>query len=522
MTRAPLKSRILRAGGITVAGSGILIVLGTVIRMVIARVYGPEGMGEYAGFLMFLKLFGTIAVFSLPRAVLKFAAEYEEGNELKRTRDLFSSIFILLTVSCVLVAIASQLFTPSLMKLVKLPADRTLSLLLGLTLIMATHSVLTSTLFLGLMQNIRAFLISISSMLVMIGLAAAAYFIVPFPVYFLLVGGYLVSSLVGIVLACRQGFLGLVFSRAEIKKAFRFALPIVLMSYFGFAAEWFDRFALGMYFGVREMGLFSAGLVVFTATRKIPLSLSEVLVPSYSKISLHGKETLARAYGKNVYYYALIFFFVTVGLVLYRRELIFILFTGDFLPAADILLILSGSFILSVITNPGSSLLVGCGYTKLNTANYIFGVAVLVPALIIFTRLWGIQGAAAAKMLAHFATTAGMLFILVRVVKIRIAFQNLLKLFLFTLVIGLLAGLIKYHFVFIGWSIIFFLLSYFGGVWILFLAPEDRRYLGAIWRKRKEGRQFLREPGVDWEEGSGEGDSDRVIPDRGSDTKPEV
>ena len=498
MTRAPLKSRILRAGGITVAGSGILIVLGTVVRMVIARVYGPEGMGEYAGFTMFIKFFGIIAVFSLPRAVLKFAAEYEEKNEFRRIRELFSSIFILLTASCLLVAVASQLFIPALMKFVNLPVDRTLSLFLGLTLVMATHSVLTSTLFLGLMQNIRAFVISISSMLVMIGLAGAAYFILPFPVYFLLVAGYLASSVIGIILARRQGFLGLTFSGGEVKKAFRFALPIVLMSYFGFAAEWFDRFALGMYFGAREMGLFSAGLVVFTATRKIPLSLSEVLVPSYSKISLHGKEVLARAYGKNLYYYALLFFFVAAGLVLYRRELIVLLFTPEFLPAADILLILSGSFVLSVITNPGSSLLVGCGYTKLNTVNYIVGVAVLIPALVIFTRLWGIRGAAAAKMLAHFATTAGMLFILVRVVKLRIAFGAVLKLLLFTLAVGAIAGLIKHHLAFIGWSLLFLAAAYFGGLWFFLLSPEDKRYLKDIRQKSRRSSQFFREPGVKW------------------------
>jgi len=208
---------------------------------------------------------------------------------------------------------------------------------------------------------------------------------------------------------------------------------------------------------------------------------------------------IARVYGKNIYFYGLIFFFISGVLILFHRELITIMYTEEFLPAADILLILGGSFVLSVITNPGSSLLVGCGYTKLNTINYVIGVAVLIPTLLIFSR-WGIRGAAAAKMLTHAVTTAGMIFILIRVVGLKIPFSPILKLLAFTLVTVLLTALAKMVVPFLV-SILFFVVIYAGGVWFIVLSGEDKEYLQEIWLKIRTGNKMLREPGVDWEEG---------------------
>ncbi len=488
----------MRAGAVTVFGSGVSMLLGMVVRMVIARVYGPEGMGKYAGFLMFLSLFGTLASFALPRAVLKFVAEYEEDRQLERIRKLFSSVFIFLSLTCILVAVVAQLFTPALARLVNLPADRTMALLLGLALILATQSKVVSSLFLGLLQNIRAVIISVSSLLAMLALAAYAYLINPPPVYFLLVGGYLVSAMLGVFLAYRQGLLKLQFSGEEIRRAFGFALPIIFMSYVGFFAEWFDRFALGMYFGVKEMGLFSAGLVVFAAARRLPLSLTDVLVPSYSKISLGGNEALGRAYGKNIYYYSIVFFFVAGFMVLFREEIVTVLFTKEFLPAADILLIMSGSFILSVIANPGSALLVGCGRTKINTINYLVGVIVLIPCLLIFTRHWGIRGAALAKILSHLTTTVGMLFILTRAVRLKIPFLPLLKVLGLMLVSTLVTALSRPLICFFPIRMLLMVVLYSGGLWLIVLTPEDKDYLAKVFHKLTTGREMLREPGIKW------------------------
>ena len=182
--------------------------------------------------------------------------------------------------------------------------------------------------------------------------------------------------------------------------------------------------------------------------------------------------------------------------------MITILFTDKFLPAADILLILGGSFVLSVITNPGSSLLVGCGYTRLNTINYIIGVIVLIPALLFFTKNWGLQGAAAAKILTHLITTSGMVFILTRVVKLKIPFIPLLKLLAVAVLSGLITWWTKPYISFFPLSILLLIVLYFGVIWSSVLSPKDKNYLLEIWHKLRSGRDMLKEPGVDWEDDS--------------------
>ncbi len=495
-----VKHRIIRAGTIAVAGSGVSLVLGLAVRMVIARVYGPEGMGEYAVFKMFLSLFGTIALFSLPRAVLKFSAEYEERRELMRIRSLFSTIFVALTSSCLLLAIAAQFFAPALSRLINLPADRTLVLFLGLTLIFSTYSSMTASLFMGLLQNFRALIISVSSTLAMICLAAYAYLVHPIPVYLILVGGYVLSGMFGITMVRNQGFLKLEFSRSELKKALLFSSPIILMSYLGFLVEWLDRLVLGIYFGVEEIGLFSAALAVFTPLKKVPVTLTDILIPSYSKISVRGKEALGRVYGKNIQYYAIFYLLFACILILFNRELIELLYTERFMAASGVVLILSGTLILSIITSPGSSLLVGCGYTKLNTANYVLGTSVLIPALFLFSRRWGIHGAAAAILLSHVAAASGILFILTRMIKLKIDLVPLLKVLVTCAGAGILALGVKILFLSPPASLLTLVISYFSGLWMLVLSPADKQNFREIWMRLRSGRRNLWEPKVEWDE----------------------
>jgi stage V sporulation protein B len=499
MKRPTIKRRIIRAGTITVLGSGASIVLGVVVRSLIARVWGPEGMGEYAGFMMFVSLFGVIAAFSLPRAVLKFTAEYEESGSPDKIRRLFSTVFLFLTLTCVLTAAASLFFSPRLGKLIHLPVDRQRALLLGVTLLLGMYSMLASTLFLGLLQNLRGFAISISSLLAMLALAVYAYLAKPFPVYLLLVAGYLVAGLLGVFLARHQGLLVFRFDRGELKRALAFALPLAAVSGLEFFVEWFDRFSLGVYFGPREMGLFSAGLVVFSAARRLPLSLTEVLVPSYSKISLSGKEVLGRAISKNIALYGVAFCFLALAIFLYRTEIIVLLFSGDFAEAATILGILSWTFIFSSITNPGSSLLIGCGHTKLNSLNYAVGVGVLIPSLIVFTRFWGTTGAAAAKLLTHAVTTVGMLIILKRALRLQIDFLPLAKILVFASAVGGLMILLRRLTPSLLVGVPVLCVLYFGGVWLLVLGREEKAYLREILRQARQGRKMFHEPGVEWE-----------------------
>jgi len=160
---------------------------------------------------------------------------------------------------------------------------------------------------------------------------------------------------------------------------------------------------------------------------------------------------------------------------------------------------------LSVITNPGSALLVGCGYTKLNTYNYVAGAVVLLPALMILTRHWGIRGAAMAKVLSHLITTGGMIFILTRIIKIKFPFRHLFQLLLLTLVAGIISGLTKYLIPFLPLSIVLLPLLYFGGLWLLILNPEDKQYLKDICLKLKSGTKMIREPTVNWDEDDGIG-----------------
>ena len=89
-----ISKRIASASAIVIVFVIFLQCLGIAIQSLLGRVYGAEGVGLYASFMMFISLYSIIAIFGIPSALSKYTAEYEERGEFRKIKESFSSVLV--------------------------------------------------------------------------------------------------------------------------------------------------------------------------------------------------------------------------------------------------------------------------------------------------------------------------------------------------------------------------------------------------------------------------------------------
>lgn len=422
-----LIKKIAKASVITVIFTLLFLVLSVIIQSLIGRIYGPSGLGLYASFMMFIGLYSMFAIFGIPAALSKYIAEYDEKQKFSKIRESFSSALIFATLTSLGIGLLGYYITPYLASAMHLEAPSKMSLFILIALISFVYSQISQSFFRGLLDALKSSFIQIIPFLGILCIVLYAYFFNLIPVYHAIVLGYFLSGVIGMLLCIKENIITVNISRGELYKILKFGLPVALMSYFVFVSQWIDRITLGVYLGVMEIGIFTAGLVIVNAIRQVPLSLNPILIPAYSKINVYGKESVERAFNLNVKL-ASIFLFLMGSLVfLYADAMVFLLFGSDFNQTIIILKILSIQIFLSAITLPTSTLIMGIGYPKLNMYLSFVGVPIRVLLVILLTKYYGIWGTAIANVLSGVLFVFGSIFISSRVLRIKLYWENLVR-----------------------------------------------------------------------------------------------
>ena len=422
-----LSKKIANASAITIIFTVISLGLGVVIHSLIGRIYGPEGLGLYASFMMFIGLYSMFAIFGIPSALSKYVAEYEERREFKKIKESFSSVLIFVTFTSLIIGLLAYHITPYLAKVMHINAPSEMIIFVLLTLLFFIYSQISQSFYRGLLNALKSSFIQIISLIGILCIVLYAYFVTQIPVYYAIAFGYVVSGIFGLLLCVKDKALITNFSKEELYKILKFALPIALMSYFGFIAQWTDRIVLGIYLGVAEIGIFTAGMTIIQATRMIPASLTPILVPSYSKINVYGKANVEIALNLNIKFASIFLFFIGSLTLLYARDIVFILYGSKFAQTVLILQILSIGTFLTAITIPTTTLITGSGHPKLNLYLNLIGIPTQIVLIVLLTKYYGMVGTATANPLAGLVYVFGTVFMVSKVLKITIHLENLMK-----------------------------------------------------------------------------------------------
>lgn len=472
-----LAKKIGKASGITVTSTVVYLGLAVLTNSLIARIYGPEGLGLFAAFLMFVQLYSMFAIFGLPVALSKYTAEHEERREHLEITKIFSSLLIFATFSSISIGIISKFSTPHLARIMHIQSTDHFSFLISVALLFFSYSKLCQALFQGLLKAFKSALIQNLSFLGMLLVILYAYFFRKIPTYYAIVFGYLASGILGIWLCKKEGVLKWQFNRVALLKIIKFAIPIAIGSYLFFISQWVDRFTIGAFLGVKEIGLYTAGLTIIQAIKRIPLSLTNVLIPSYSKISVYGIEKTEKAFNFNIKILAIFLFFLAILIFLFSDYIVNALYGSNFLKTIQIVKILSLGLFFSALTIPLSTFIVGRGFPKINMYLSLVGVGVQVILVLIFTKLIGINGTAMANVFAHPVTLCGGCYIVIRVFKIKLKWLNVFKPLLNCMIsASLFISARKLHLNIVA-SVVLLVTCYCIITWVLVLSKKEKEII---------------------------------------------
>ncbi len=421
-----LVRKIAKASVITIGSTIVYLGIAVSVNSLIGRTYGPEGLGLFTSFLMFVQLYSMFGIFGLPTALSKYTAEHEEKKEHIEIVKIFSSLIIFSTFSSIVIGIISRFLTPYLAEIMHIQSTNRLSFFTSVTLLFFSYSILCQALFQGLLKAFKSALIQNLSFLGILIVILYAYFFKRVPIYYAILFGYLASGILGIWLCTKEGVLKWQFDRKSFLKIVKFAIPIAVGSYVFFISRWVDRFVIGVFLGVKEIGIFTAAVLVVQAIQTIPLSLGTTLVPSYSKVSLLGTSKIEKAFNMNIKILASFLFFTGSILFLFASEIIVLIFGSEFSSASLILQILTIDLIFTCAILPAATLMTGGGFPKISALISSTGVFLQALFVILLTWKFGMIGTACARVLALPFLLALNLIFVKKVFKIKIEFKNII------------------------------------------------------------------------------------------------
>ena len=491
-----LKS-VARGAGIFFIGIMLGRFLGYLIRMVIARLLGPEQYGLISLGISVVEISATLALFGLPTAINRYVPFYWTRGQTDRVRGTIRSSLAIslpaaLATGLVLFWLTNQLSLDVFKKPDLIPILKIFAVIVPFYSIM----MISSAIFTGFkkmeyivytqqfLRYILILAIFVALFLFGFGIDAAIY---AYPV------GYFFTAVMGLFLAQRLfPFIGKQLeSRINFKQILTFSWPLILVSMIWFIIDRVATIMLGYFKSSDIVGIYNAALPLAQLIPAVLQSFTTIFLPIVSSILSTGDfKELRNIYTittKWVFLFTLPLFIVIFASA---KFLIVTLFGAEYVDATPALQILSLGFLFHAAVGPTTMTLNALEKTKLILFNTVVAFVANISLHYFLIPKYGIVGAAiaaAAALLILNVLTLIEIFVLYRIMPFN---KNYFKI----LTVGVLSTTGLYlvaNYLLSGLSILtfFLLMTAFALCYLIFILfariiePEDLVVLREVKKK---------------------------------------
>jgi len=98
-------SELFKGGGISLVLRFGGLALGYVLTLIIAKLFGARGLGDYVLAITILKLFSVLAKFGLDTASIRFIASFASQEKWKSVLDLRKKVLSILSITSVVASL---------------------------------------------------------------------------------------------------------------------------------------------------------------------------------------------------------------------------------------------------------------------------------------------------------------------------------------------------------------------------------------------------------------------------------
>lgn len=392
------------------------------LRMFLARYFGPAGLGLLTLVIIIQGIAVIIGTFGIPIALTKYAAEYKgDRDKLNQTNSsaLVSSIgfgvvlcILLYTLSSVIATIFNKAELARLLKILALaiPFIPFLETLQGLLIGLREMKIYA---YLLILRNALNILLIIALVEFGFGVEGAVF-------------GIVLSALVGCMLAII--FLGKYLSLnldnilQNTKNLVSFGSQVFGANAVNFIAGQVDVLIIGYYLANIKVGYYSAAVSMSLLLFIIPEAIQRISIPVsseyWSKNNLQGLQSII---DKSMKYSASIVLPIGLGMGFFAKEIITLIFGAEFIYAVlPFCILLIARVVRGATIVPVGGSFSGIGRPDVGLKLDALSSVLSIGLSILFIPRFGLTGAAMATTTSLLAGCIIGLILLQRIVRVNI------------------------------------------------------------------------------------------------------
>jgi O-antigen/teichoic acid export membrane protein len=462
-------------------GLVISLVITFLLKVFLARGLGPSGLGIFSLIMIVLEIAIIVGPFGTPIALIKYSAEHKDERE---KLDQFTSCAFISSIALgVLIGILLYILSAPIARIFDKPELARLLKILALAIP-----------FLSFLDTWQGLLNGLREMKVYAYLLILRNFLNTICIIALIELGFgIEGAVVGIVVA---GVAGCLFGAFYLRRTFRLNLAHFFQNgkkliWFGaqvcgsnainFVANQVDVIMLGFFLPSTSVGYYSAAVSISVILGIIPEAIQKISLPVSSEYgSKNNYQTLQKILDKTMKYSASIVLPLGLGMFFFAREITTSIFGGEFISAVSPLCIL----LIARVIRGATIMPVGGSFSGVGRPDVPLKLDALTSVLgfglnLLLIRRFGVAGAAMATTMSLLAGTFAGLWLLPRIVKVRIDIRWYSRAMCFS--VGAIAcfllgknftgSIVAACFVLPGYMILFF---------VFLLTPEDKKLFQSL------------------------------------------
>ena len=363
------------------AAKVIINILALLSTVLLARLLTPEDFGLVALATTMLAIISAVTQLSLASALIHHKAPTDTHFHTAWTLNLSRAIIVGM-LFCAAAPITSTLYNE--------PRLLNIMLVLGASVMLAGFNNPKMVILTRNLVFWQEFVMTVTQKLAgfLVGIGIAIFY----KSYWALIGGAIASQLVGIIVSYVIIPFMPKFSFTHARELWSFSIWLTLGQIINTLNWKLDHLLIGGYLGPQTLGQYSVGdNLAGMPTRETIGPLETTLFPGFNQIA-HDKERLKIAYRSAQSLITAIALPVGVGCALIAHPLVLLGMGAKWLPAVDVILVLSCVFALQTLSSPVHPLAMAKGETRLLFRRDLLSFVMRVPIIILGMFLGGLLG----------------------------------------------------------------------------------------------------------------------------------
>jgi O-antigen/teichoic acid export membrane protein len=382
---------------------------------ILSRLISPEQMGIIAVLTLVDSACVVIGTLSFPNAVVKFMAQHLSTDDKATAASIFYQALRVTFVLALPLAVAVYAAAPVLARILLQQTSYALYLqLLSLDIVVYAGLLpILNAAFLGLQRfKQQAIIFTVGSAIrqaLIIGLIISLRSFLGLLIAW--VSSDLIVSLASLLYLSR--ILGRPRFSFPLNRLFDYSWPLWLSDGVSFASQWFDRAILLVFVPLAAVGIYNVTLTAFSVVAGIGVVTANTLFPAFASMQHPDRRReLGSALKKSTRYLCFLMVPLSFGLFATARPALTLFVGPAYVVGTWSLMILSGTFGLTIVGISLSPMLLALGETRLASLSTLGALIISLLSAGALTPSLGIIGAATARAISMVAGLGLVVFFL--------------------------------------------------------------------------------------------------------------